>query len=141
MVFSRRTEAELIMTSTLFLHCILFGTLQVVTGTIYYDSSNYKIINDVAKCRGNLTFRHVNLNTREVSKLQKWLWNYQIDCAELGDDWEPAIVNSYYELRFLRTSFSQSCECYQIGGSTNDSSAWRLSLSNYFPNDSGRKKA
>ena len=57
MLFFRQTEAKLMMTSTPFLLCVLFGTLEVVTGTEYYDSSNYKIINDVAKCRGNLSFK------------------------------------------------------------------------------------
>ena len=47
---------KLMMTSTLFLLCILFGTPQVVTGTEYYDSSYYKIINDLAKCKGNSDF-------------------------------------------------------------------------------------
>ena len=55
MMFFREMEALLMMTSTLFLLCVLFGAVPVVKGTVYYDSSNYKIINDVAKCRGNLS--------------------------------------------------------------------------------------
>ena len=50
-------QLELIMISTLLLLCFSFGTLQVVAGTEYFDSSNYKIINDASKCTGNLSFK------------------------------------------------------------------------------------
>ena len=55
-LFSSQPEADLMMISTLFLPCVLFGSLKAVTGLTIYDSGNYKIMNDVAKCSGNLSF-------------------------------------------------------------------------------------
>ena len=57
-MFSSQPEADLMMISTLLLPCVLFGTLKVDAEAVYYyDSSNYKIINYVAKCAGNLSFK------------------------------------------------------------------------------------
>ena len=64
-------------------------------------------------------------------------------CVDLGDDWDKVILeNVFLELSFLHRSFNQSCECYQIGGSTNNSDLFGLtSLKQYYPNNSGIKKA
>ena len=54
-------------------------------------------------------------------------------CIDLGDDWVKAILDDGLELRFLQRSFDQSCECYQIGGSTNDTDP----VHRYYRDDSG----
>ena len=63
-------------------------------------------------------------------------------CADLGDDWDKVILDNIgLELRFLHTNFDQSCECYQIGGSTNDSNVSSLRFSRYYRHESGINKA
>ena len=57
-MFCSKAEVDLMIIFTLLLPCVLFGTLKVDAEAVYYyDSSNYKIINDVAKCAGNLSFK------------------------------------------------------------------------------------
>ena len=46
------------MACILFLLCVLFETSKVVTGIIYFDSSDYKIINDIQKCGGNFRLKN-----------------------------------------------------------------------------------
>ena len=64
-------------------------------------------------------------------------------CVDLGDDWDKVILeNVFLELSFLHRSFDHSCEGYQIGGSTNNSYPDGLtSYKQYYPNNSGIKKA
>ena len=146
---------KLMMTFTLFLLCILFGTPQVVTGTEYYDSSYYKIINDLAKCKGNLrlkflkvfiNFTHI-LCFKLLMDVYKNVQNVLVNifyCVDLGDDWDKVILEHVFlELRFLHRSFDQSCEFYQIGGSTNNTDLTGLTnnIKQYYPNNSGINKA
>ena len=61
-------------------------------------------------------------------------------CVDLGDDWDKAILDKSYEVLFLHTSFIQSCECYQIGGSTNLTNVIEVPFEYYYRDDSGIKK-
>ena len=66
------------MIFTLLLICVLFGTLKVDAEAVYYyDSSNYKIINDVAKCAGNLSFK--SLFYKHI-----FIWESQLSFSELN---------------------------------------------------------
>ena len=67
---------------------------------------------------GHLNITGIIQTTKMIIKL---LYSNYVD---LGDDWEQAIVNDRYELDFLQISFGHSCECYHIGGSTNDITSW-----------------
>ena len=78
------------MTFTLFILCICFGTVQVVTGVEVFDSSNYKVLSDpilgnytyyAAKCTGKLSYKvrsslvniHIQLSSRKFKlKLMKY---------------------------------------------------------------------
>ena len=63
-------------------------------------------------------------------------------CVVLGNDWDKAILDHIgLELYFLQKSFDESCECYQIGGSTDDSDVLDLQYSRYYRDDSGIMKA
>ena len=63
-------------------------------------------------------------------------------CVDLGDDWDRAILDlENYEDHFLYYSFDQSCECYQIGGSTDLTGVIYVPLEDYLPDNSGIKKA
>ena len=63
-------------------------------------------------------------------------------CVDLGDDWDRAILDyENYEDHFLHFSFGQSCEGYQIGGSTDVTGVSFLLFEDYLPNNSGIKKA
>ena len=62
-------------------------------------------------------------------------------CVDLGDEWDRAILDKDYEVDFLHISFRQSCEGYQIGGSTNLTGVSYVDLEDYLPDNSGIKKA
>ena len=71
----------------------------------------------------------------------KWSQLKIFYCVDLGDDWDKAILDKSYEVAFLHTSFNQSCECYQIGGSTNLKNVIWIPPKYYYPDNSGNKKA
>ena len=48
---------KFVMACILFLLCVLLETSKVVTGINFFDSSDYKIINDIQKCRGNFRLK------------------------------------------------------------------------------------
>ena len=53
-MFSRRKEEELRMILSLL--CAFFGTLQVVAGTEFFDSSNYQLVPE-RHCKGEQNFK------------------------------------------------------------------------------------